>query len=181
MKDASKPRERRSPHGRRWLLLTALLVLLSIDIWGRAILTPSLPRGLYLAVPPGRLTPPVILEFCPPPSIAAHLLRTRRIWPGPCPGGSAPLAKRLVAIAPRVCSSAHGLQLNDALLAWPIYPADLHLPRFQGCSRQAADCLFLLGDSADSIDSRVFGCIRPRAIRRRLYPLLTEELWRTVP
>jgi len=152
-----------------------------MDLWGRAILTPSLPRGLYLAVPAQHLAPPAILELCPPPAIAAILLRTRRIWPGPCPGGSAPLAKRLVAIAPRICSSSHGLQVNDALLAWPRFPPDLDLPRFQSCSTQPPDCLFLLGDSPDSIDSRVFGCIRPEAIRRRLYPLLTEDVWRKTP
>jgi type IV secretory pathway protease TraF len=180
MKAASSPGEHGSPR-RRWCLLAGLLVLLSLDLWARAILTPSLPRGLYLAAPPGRPAPRDIVEFCPPRHISALLLHTRRTWPGPCDGGSAPLAKRLAAIAPYVCASQAGLQLNDSFLTWPRFPDGLRLPRFRGCSPQSKDCLFLVGDSADSIDSRVFGCIPPDAVRRRLYPLLTEELWRTSP
>jgi type IV secretory pathway protease TraF len=143
----------------------------------RAVITPSIPRGLYLSLTPDAqaLSPEAIVSFCPPPSVA-RLLVDHHLEPrGGCPGGSIPLAKRVLARAPHVCTGAFGVRLDHKLLPWPTVPASLPLSRLAYCGSTPPDCLFLGGDSPDSIDSRFFGCVPAGAVIARLFPLLVES------
>ena len=112
--------------------------------------------------------------FCPSPAIGERLLARRFVAPGSCLGGSVPLAKRVAAIGPIACAAQEGLKLDNELLPWPVLPEALGLPRFSACGRAPKDCVFVVGDTPDSIDSRVFGCVFPSQVRDRLVPLLTE-------
>jgi conjugative transfer signal peptidase TraF len=166
---------------RRWLSLArwigpafGCLAVFAIA-YCRFALTPSLPRGVYLALSgraPYRRGD--ILSFCPVPAVGEFLLARRLVAPGYCPGGSVPLAKRVVAIGPVACATRDGLKLDDELLPWPVLPEALGLPRYSACGKTPKDCAFVVGDTSDSIDSRVFGCVSPSQVRDRLVPLLTE-------
>jgi type IV secretory pathway protease TraF len=157
------------------------LALLNVFLLGllgyvRLILTPSLPRGLYLPYRPhGPLAVGTLLTFCPRPSLGAQLVAYKLEPRGNCPGGSLPLAKRLLAQAPNVCSGSAGVRINGVLYPWPDLPASLLLPRLDYCGPTPYDCLILIGDSRDSIDSRVFGCVSSRHVQNALIPVLTEK------
>jgi conjugative transfer signal peptidase TraF len=140
----------------------------------RFALTPSLPRGLYWAFPPRPAQPGDIVSFCPPEAVGRLLLRHHLVSPGNCPGGSVPLAKRVFAVAAFACAGDAGLAVDGRLLSWPLLPAHLGLPRASGCGPTPQDCVLVVGDSGDSIDSRVFGCVPASRIRNRLIPILTE-------
>jgi type IV secretory pathway protease TraF len=160
---------------RRIVQVLGVAVLVTLP-WLRFALTPSLPRGIYFARtarPPFR--PGDIVSFCPSTSIATTLLARHLVAPGICPGGSVPLAKRIVAISPHACASPEGLRLDERLYPWPRFPAALRLPRFDSCGSTPAGCAFVFGDTPDSIDSRVFGCVETSRFRDLLYPLLTER------
>jgi conjugative transfer signal peptidase TraF len=142
----------------------------------RFVLTPSLPRGLYLALPPrSTYRAGDIVTFCPPPDIVPPLLKARLAAPGACPGPIVPLAKRIVALGGFACAQPAGITVGGRRLPWPFLSSRLGLPRFHGCGFIPADCAFVLGDSADSIDSRVFGCVPTQSFRNVVLPLLTER------
>lgn len=152
----------------------ALALILGIHLF-RFVLTPSLPRGIYLALSPTPHRVGDIVAFCPPEIVGRSLVAHRLVAPGYCSGGSVPLAKRIAAIAPWACARPDGVLVNNRHLPWPVLSTALGLPRFQACGPTARDCLFLLGESRDSIDSRVFGCIPVSSLRNRLVPILTER------
>jgi type IV secretory pathway protease TraF len=141
----------------------------------RVVLTPSVPRGLYLLIdPPQPLRPGILVSFCPPPAISA-LLVNRHLEPGgTCPGGSIPLAKRIQGFHSRVCATPSGLQVGDQLLPWPNVPPSLPVTRYGSCGPTSSDCVFLVGDSSDSLDSRFFGCVPESRIQHRLLPIFVE-------
>jgi type IV secretory pathway protease TraF len=63
-------------------------------------LSPSLPRGVYLLTPLRRAPRPGDLVLACPPEPAAALARRRGyLDPGPCPGGTRPLGKLVLAAA----------------------------------------------------------------------------------
>jgi type IV secretory pathway protease TraF len=82
----------------------------------------------------------------------------------------------VLAVAPRLCSTASGMAVDDQTLPWPKIPAHLGLSHLQLCGPTPADCVFLVGDSPDSIDSRTFGCIPKTSIAAELRPFLVEAL-----
>jgi len=168
--------ERRSP----WLwrgvaALAASALVLGIHLF-RFILTPSLPRGIYLALPPTPHRVGDIVSFCPPEALGRALVNRRLAAPGYCSGGSVPLAKRIAAIAPWVCTRPGGVLVNSRHLPWPALAKELGLPQLQACGPMPRDCLFMLGEARDSIDSRVFGCVSASSLRDRLLPVLTERV-----
>lgn len=167
--------DRRPPRFARWIgPALGCLAVFGIS-YCRFALTPSLPRGVYLAVS-GRAPyrSGDILSFCPVAADGELLLARHLVAPGYCPGGSVPLAKRVVAVGPVACATRNGLRLNNELFPWPVLPQTLGLPRYSACGKTAEDCVFVVGDTSDSIDSRVFGCVSPSQVRDRLVPLLTE-------
>jgi type IV secretory pathway protease TraF len=149
--------------------------LLSGSPFLRFVLTPSLPRGLYLSLPP---RPPYqvgeLVAFCPPAAIGKTLLARHLVAPGLCPGGSVALAKRVAALGAVVCAGPEGVGVDGYLLAWPSFPVSLGLPRYSRCGPTPAGCVFVLGDGPDSIDSRTFGCVPVGSLSGRLLPLVTE-------
>jgi type IV secretory pathway protease TraF len=156
----------------------ALLSVFLLGLLGytRLNLTPSLPRGLYLPYRPDRpLAVGALLTFCPPPSLGAKLVAYNLEPRGHCPGGSVPLAKRLLAQAPHLCSESAGVRVNGVLYPWPSLPASRPLPRLAYCGPTPEDCLIVTGDSSDSIDYRVFGCVSAHRVQYGLIPVLTEK------
>jgi type IV secretory pathway protease TraF len=130
----------------------ALSVLLFPDVVGQFFainLTPSLPRGLYrvrrLEVRPG-----AVVTFCLPPELVRRHDLARWIAPGRCPGGKAPLCKRISMVGPgqAACGS----------LVWQV-------PRGQ---------VFVRGDSLHSQDSCVFGPVPVAWLRDGVAPIWTR-------
>ncbi len=172
--------ERRSPTCRHALALAVALVTTAALYYGsvrhvRLVLTPSIPRGIYWALPvPNPVPLGSIVAFCPPTALSRLFVLHHLEPPGRCPGGSIPIAKRLLARSPRLCSHEYGLAVDGQVLLWPEIPPSLPLPRVATCGPTAPDCLFLVGDSPDSIDSREFGCIRPSEVLSLLRPFWVE-------
>jgi type IV secretory pathway protease TraF len=166
---------RRSPSPRRCLAAVAAFAVIGGIRFFRFVLTPSLPRGMYLALPVGSAGHGDIVAFCPPEALGHQLVARRLVPPGRCRGGSVPLAKRIAAVAPWACARPEGVLIDGRLLPWPSLPGSLDLPRFGGCGAMAADCAFVIGDSSDSTDSRSFGFVALSSLRDRLLPVLTER------
>lgn len=171
----SAGRAHRGPSVGRCLAAGAALAMIGGIHFFRFVLTPSLPRGMYLAVAPGSVRRGDIVAFCPPEGLGRVLVARRLVTPGLCPGGSVPLAKRIFAVAPWACARPEGVTVEGRLLPWPVLPPSLDLPRFRQCGRMTADCAFVVGDSGDSIDSRIFGCVSVASLKNRLLPVLTER------
>jgi type IV secretory pathway protease TraF len=112
-------------------------------------LTPSLPRGLYritrLVIRPGALT-----TFCLPPEIIQQHHLEKWIPPGRCPGGRAPLCKRIVQVGPG--------RAECGTVVW----------------RVAKDQVFVRGASRASQDSCVFGPVPTGWLRDGVVPLWTR-------
>lgn len=112
-------------------------------------LTPSLPRGLY-RVTPLEVRPGAVVTFCLPQELARRHDVAKWIAPGRCPGGKAPLCKRISIVGPG--------QAACGPVVWQV-------PRGQ---------VFVRGDSLHSQDSCVFGPV-PRAwLRDGVAPLWTR-------
>ena len=143
---------------RRWhravtLLAVSLVpaILLFSDVLASFLainLTPSLPRGLYrvtsLEVRPGAL-----VTFCLPPELVKRHHLAKWIAPGRCPGGRAPLCKRIVVVGPG--SGRCGQRV------WQVVPGEV----------------FVRGASASSQDSCVFGPVPTAWLRDGVVPLWT--------
>jgi type IV secretory pathway protease TraF len=94
-------------------------------------LTPSLPRGLYriarLEVRPGAL-----VTFCLPPEVVRRHDLGKWIAPGRCPGGRAPLCKRIVRVGPGQAACGN--------VVWQVGPGEVFV---RGTSRRSQDsCVF---------------------------------------
>jgi type IV secretory pathway protease TraF len=129
----------------------ALSVLLFSEIASAFLainLTPSLPRGLYrvtrLAVRPGAL-----VTFCLPPELVRRYELAKWIAPGRCPGGRAPLCKRIALVGP-----------GDAACGSVVW----RVPR---------DQVFVRGESRRSQDSCVFGPVPVAWLRDSVVPIWT--------
>ena len=111
-------------------------------------LTPSLPRGVY-RVTEVRLQPGALVTFCLPPELVSRHDLAKWIAPGRCPGGRAPLCKRIAEVGPGMadCGSA----------IWRI----------------PADQVFVRGESPRSQDSCVFGPVPVAWLRDGVVPMWT--------
>lgn len=130
-------------------LMTA--ILLFSDVLSRFLainLTPSLPRGLYrvtsLEVRPGAL-----VTFCIAPELVKRHDLAKWIAPGRCPGGRAPLCKRIVVVGPGLAQCGRFI--------W----------------RVAKGEVFVRGASASSQDSCVFGPVPTAWLEHGVEPLWT--------
>lgn len=112
-------------------------------------LTPSLPRGLYrvtsLDVRRGAL-----VTFCLPPELARRQGIAKWIAPGRCPGGKAPLCKRITKVGPGRAACGR--------VAWQV-------PKGQ---------VFVRGDSRNSQDSCIFGPVPVAWLRDGVVPVWTH-------
>lgn len=165
---------------RSCLLLASLVGLggsLFLIAHVRVNFTASIPRGLYFARHGEAARVGSVVSFCPPRNVGHLLLNYHLALPGYCPGGTTPLAKRVVALSPFLCATTKGLFVDGTLHPWPalsLRVADA-FPRVATCGPTPARCAFVLGDSADSIDSRVFGCVDSGRIESVLTPLFPRE------
>lgn len=121
--------------------------------------SPSLPEGLYRRSE--RAAPRVgdIVALEPPPEASAYLAGL----------GTPPtvkLLKRVVATEGQaVCTTPGAVRLKNREL--PVRARDrrgVALPRWAGCRPLQRDEIFVVGDSADSFDSRYFGPVRHAAV-----------------
>lgn len=136
-------------------VLLGLGLALSLVVFPEALasfvafnVTPSLPRGLYritrLQVRPGAL-----VTFCLPPQFLRCQDLGKWIAPGRCPGGKAPLSKRIVAVGPgRARCGDHVFEVRRGEV-------------------------FVRGDSPRSIDSCVFGPVPIAWLRDGVVPVWT--------
>jgi conjugative transfer signal peptidase TraF len=141
--------------------------------------SPSLPRGLYLLEPVrGAPYPGEIVLACPPPAAAAVALARRYLDRGPCPGGTKPLGKLVLAAGgDRVELSAAGIALNRCSLGAAATPTidtrGRRLPRYPaGVYRVGAQELWLFSPHRRSFDSRCFGPVSTQNVIGVLRPLL---------
>lgn len=112
-------------------------------------LTPSLPRGLYrvtrLEVRQGAL-----VTFCLPPPLVGRFGLARWIAPGRCPGGKAPLCKRIAVVGPGRAACGKTV--------WQVAQGEV----------------FVRGDSLHSQDSCVFGPVPVAWLRDGVVPVWTH-------
>jgi len=155
------PRRRRAGY-RRWLILLLMLLGLLLNA------SSSLPRGLYITLPAGRIGhgDMVLAEL---PSPWAELAARR----GYLPTGI-PLIKEVAAKAgDQVCGHGHQLMVGGRSYPRQSYDAlGRPLPVWQECRFLAEDEILLLAAHAQSFDSRYFGPLPMAAIKARLRPLL---------
>jgi type IV secretory pathway protease TraF len=147
----------------RLVLVLALLALLVRSV--RLNLTSSVARGFYWVA---RTTP----ERRDLAQVRPTGERWARWWGGPPPS----LAKRIAAVAgDRVCVEPRqgscrllvaGREVGQAVARGRCAS--------RGCSIVPAGEVWLVGDAAQSDDSRAFGPVPASALAGRLVPLLTE-------
>ena len=138
------------------------------------VVTPSVPRGLYLVVPTKNIQSNDMLEFMPP--IMTNEFAMSQQWFQP----NRPLVKYVFAQAgDHVCIKNQAIFINGKKIA-PVYSSyDDHklLPKFTICDRiNHGEYLLLSTKSTRSFDSRYFGLISLRQIRGRAIPLYVESI-----
>lgn len=149
-------RNRSRPFWPRLLALVAAGLILAFLLFPEILasfvavnLTPSLPRGVYrvkrLDVRRGEL-----VTFCIPPELMRRHDLGKWIAPGRCPGGKAPLCKRITLVGPGGAACGR--------VRWQV-------PRGQ---------VFVRGDSAHSQDSCVFGPVPVAWLRDGVAPVWTR-------
>ncbi|MGR4870284.1 S26 family signal peptidase [Variovorax sp. LARHSF232] len=133
----------------------------------------SMPRGWYLAAPPGTAAVGRIVLVRLPAEAAACAAR-RGYLPA-----DVPLLKRVAAVAPQpVCVRASWARIDGV----PVGAVRLHdaqhrpLRPWAHCRLLRDDEVFVLGDArAMSFDSRYFGPLPASALIARAWPLWTWE------
>lgn len=158
-------------------LAAALILLSSIGtkpitffIWNASH---SVPTGLYLIQPTGRLFVTELVAIEPPEPLATFLADG-----GYLPHG-VPMLKRVLALPGQtVCRN----QLTVTVDKLEMGAAREHdgrgrpLPIWQGCRVVASDEVFLMNwQSADSLDGRYFGVLPMSAIIGKAEPVWTGE------
>jgi conjugative transfer signal peptidase TraF len=137
----------------------------------------SMPLGAYWFVP-GPVWRGATVQSCLPPSLAHYALRRRILSEGSCSTGVMPVVKMVAAIGGDVVVvSDSGLRINGNL--WPMSAPR----RFDANGRRVdfrlhsgryvvpADHVFLLGESANSWDSRYWGSVARSTVAGRWVPL----------
>lgn len=144
--------------------------------------SPSLPRGLYLLAPVRRaLRPGDLVLACPPPAAAALARARGYLAHGPCPGGTKPLGKLVLAVAgDRLVLTGAGITLDRCRLpSSASRPADTRgrpLPRLPpGAYRVRSGEIWLFSPHPRSFDSRYFGPVATAGVHGLLRPLLVTS------
>ena len=143
-----------STYARRVVLSLAgvlLAILLFPDLLTSYLainLTPSLPRGLY-RVTEVEVRPGALVTFCLPPELVRRYGLERWIARGRCPGGRAPLCKRIALVGPG--------RTRCGGVVWRVAPEEV----------------FVRGASPKSQDSCVFGPVPVAWLRNGVVPLWT--------
>lgn len=116
--------------------------------------SPSLPRGLYVRAMNQAEVRGAIVAVTQPIAARTYLAGLRM-------PDDVPLLKRVAATTgDAVCASADAVTLPDRTLRVRGHDRlGTSLPVWRGCRRLAADEVFVVGDTANSFDSRYFGPI----------------------
>ncbi|KFL29766.1 conjugal transfer protein TraF [Devosia riboflavina] len=141
-----------------------LLALAAGGIWGglRLNLTPSYPVGIWRIQPLDRAAVVGDLVFICPPNTPAFVMGVERGYlpTGPCPSGTAPLIKTVVAVAGQVVCIAGTIVIDGVVLpnsGLRSTDADGRpLAAFVG-GQVPPGSVFLHSDFGGSYDSRYFG------------------------
>lgn len=156
------------------LLYTVLLSVPAACRW-RINLSSSMPLGLY-RVTSAPVEGDALVEACVPLGAADFALANGYLPPGDCPGGVAPVLKRVLAV-PRseIDSQPRSLAVNGQHLAMTSSSRDSagrSLPHAYG-HFSLLGSYWLVGANPRSWDSRYFGPVPRSAIRHRVLPLWT--------
>jgi type IV secretory pathway protease TraF len=129
--------------------------------------SPSLPRGVYRLT--GALASPGAIVALTPPPLGARYLAGLGAPPG------ARLLKRVAATqGETICRRGQQLTWpHGAATALPRDRQGRTLPQWAGCRALGADEVLVLGDTANSFDSRYFGPVRTSEIEGAY-----REVWR---
>lgn len=121
--------------------------------------SPSLPEGLYLRIERGAPRPGDVVALEPPAEARAYLA-------GLGVPRTVKLLKRVAATeGQRVCAAGRAVQLGGrALAVREVDRRGAALPRWTGCRALHRNEIFVVGDTADSFDSRYFGPVRHAAV-----------------
>lgn len=121
--------------------------------------SPSLPEGLYRRVERGAPRPGDVVALEPPAEARAYLA-------GLGMPRTVKLLKRVAATeGQQVCAAMRTVYLSGRML--PVRASDRRgaaLPRWTGCRALHRNEIFVVGDTADSFDSRYFGPVRHAAV-----------------
>jgi conjugative transfer signal peptidase TraF len=146
--------------------------------------TPSLPIGIYRVVD-RPLSKGAYVLACPPTWAARLALSRGYLWSGRCPGGSAMLGKRIVAMAgDTVQVTDEGVWVNGETVP-NSRPLDRDtrgrlLPRLRGSWILKPGELWLhAGRNSRSFDSRYLGAIAKASVQAAVLPLTSsfDERW----
>jgi type IV secretory pathway protease TraF len=131
------------------LLLGVLLLPEAVAPFVAINLTPSLPRGLY-RITRLRVQTGALVTLCLPQEIVRRHDLGRWIAPGRCPGGKAPLCKRITVTGPglAVCGKT----------VWRVPEGEV----------------FIRGESRNSQDSCIFGPVPVAWLRDGVVPVWTR-------
>jgi conjugative transfer signal peptidase TraF len=144
----------------------------------RINLTPSHPMGLWRIVPMLRAPRSGDLIFiCLPPNAEVWAARERGyLRKGLCPGGLAPLIKRIVAIEGQIIEVADTITIDGQLLP----KSEVRTTDASGCPLRTyaggvvpVGQLFLHSDYRGSYDSRYFGPVPASGLLGLAEPVLT--------
>lgn len=128
----------------------------------------SLPRGLYVRAVDQAADRGAIVAVAQPVPARSYLAGLRM-------PADVPLLKRVAAVGGDIaCATGGEVRLPDRTLA--VQPHDrlgAALPIWRGCKRLAADQVFVVGDTANSFDSRYFGPVSHRQVEGVFRELIT--------
>ena len=121
--------------------------------------SPSLPEGLYRRLERGAPRPGDVVALEPPAEARAYLA-------GLGMPRTVKLLKRVAATeGQRVCATGRAVHLGGRTLAARATDRrGAALPRWTGCRALHRNEIFVVGDTADSFDSRYFGPVRHAAV-----------------
>jgi conjugative transfer signal peptidase TraF len=140
--------------------------------------TPSYPYGIYVPLHRAFRTGDLV-SFCPSRSIARLGLKRAYLGPGPCPSGSEPMLKRLVAASgDRYLIGPAGVEVGERRVAnsTPLTRDGQGrlMPRLALGGVLSPGSLLVMSDySPVSFDARYFGPIARSEIIRGVRPLMT--------
>jgi conjugative transfer signal peptidase TraF len=130
--------------------------------------SPSLPRGLYVRAMDQVPSRGAIVAVAPPDGAQAYLAGLGM------PAG-VPLLKRVAAVGGDVaCAAGGAVALRDRTL--PVQSHDrlgAALPVWRSCERLPANEVFVVGDTANSFDSRYFGPVSRQRVEGVFKELVT--------
>lgn len=164
-----------------WILVLPIAAILPYALHLRFNTTPSLPIGIYRAIPPTEIRTGDLVAICLPYA-QARLLRERQyLNDGNCPGRTEPLAKPVAAVAgDLVTHTQSAVTVNGQTLPNSVTRTNDHIGRRlpnpdTGTFRLSPDEIWLHSPyHPRSLDSRYLGRIKASDVREKIKPVWTR-------